>query len=90
VLAAFALLGMVAGLIGGVMYGAKQRFLTTASPCLGIVAGAILAGYHCDTHPDTKAKPVASRLHQFISRGDAVFASLEEHDPRHWSLRTGK
>jgi len=36
-------LGMVAGLIGGIMYGAKQRFPTAALPCLGIVAGGIIS-----------------------------------------------
>ena len=36
-------LGTVAGLIGGIMYGAKQRFPTAASPCLGIVAGGIIS-----------------------------------------------
>jgi len=41
----FAPLGMVTGLVGGVMYGAKQRFLTAASPCLGVVGGAIIAAF---------------------------------------------
>lgn len=36
-------LGMVAGLIGGIMYGAQQRLVTAASPCLGMVAGGIIS-----------------------------------------------
>lgn len=46
----------------------------------------LLAGYECDPHPDTGIKPFAFRLHQFISRGDAVFASLEANPARHLSL----
>ena len=41
----FTPLGMVAGAIGGVMYGTKPRFLTAASLCLGIVVGAIVASF---------------------------------------------
>jgi superfamily II DNA/RNA helicase len=58
----------------------------TPDVCEAAIRRWLLAGYHCDTHPDTKAKPFAFRLHQFISRGDAVFASLEENDQRHLSL----
>ena len=36
-------LGTVAGLIAGVIYIAKQRLLTAACPCLGLVAGCIVA-----------------------------------------------
>ncbi len=46
----------------------------------------LLAGYNCDPNPETKRKPFAFRLHQFISRGDAVFASLEDHDCRYHSI----
>lgn len=46
----------------------------------------LLAGCNCQPHPETKRQPFAFRLHQFISRGDAVFASLEENDLRHRSL----
>ena len=46
----------------------------------------LLAGYNCQPNPETKRKPFAFRLHQFISRGDAVFASLEDGTDRHYSL----
>ncbi len=46
----------------------------------------LLAGYSCNPNPETKRKPFAFRLHQFISRGDAVFASLEDSPNRYYSL----
>lgn len=46
----------------------------------------LLAGYNCEPNPETKRKPFAFRLHQFISRGDAVFASLEDAPHRSYSL----
>jgi hypothetical protein len=35
--------GMVSGLVGGFIYRAGQRFMTAASPCLGIAAGTTIA-----------------------------------------------
>jgi len=46
----------------------------------------LLAGYDCDEHPETKSRPFAFRLHQFVNRGDMVYASLEEPETRHLSL----
>jgi superfamily II DNA/RNA helicase/very-short-patch-repair endonuclease len=46
----------------------------------------LLAGCNCEPHADTGRQPFAFRLHQFISRGDAVFASLEETNCRHLSI----
>jgi hypothetical protein len=36
------LLGMVSGLIGGFLCIARQRFVTAASPCIGVVVGSII------------------------------------------------
>lgn len=38
-------------------------------------------------HPDTGFPVFAFRLHQFISRGDTVWASLESEESRHITLR---
>ncbi len=43
--------------------------------CRAHLAALLLAGYHVG-HPDTGAPLFAFRLHQFISRGDTVFAGL--------------
>ena len=54
--------------------------------CADAIRKWLLAGYQCEPHPETKTKPFAFRLHQFISRGDTVFASLEVSAVRHLSL----
>jgi ATP-dependent helicase YprA (DUF1998 family)/very-short-patch-repair endonuclease len=41
----------------------------------------LMAGYHIES-PETGFRPFAFRLHQFISRGEAVYASLEPEDER--------
>lgn len=56
------------------------------SECAKAIRAWLLAGYECEPNPHTKTKPFAFRLHQFISRGDTVFASLEDADKRHPSL----
>ena len=56
------------------------------SSCEQAIRRWLLAGYLCEPNPITKTKPFAFRLHQFISRGDAVFASLEDAAVRHLSL----
>jgi len=37
----------------------------------------LLHSYTCESNPETGFKPFAFRLHQFISKGDAVYASME-------------
>ncbi len=44
---------------------------------------ALLAGYACEPNPETGFPAFAFRLHQFISRGDTVYASLESEDKRY-------
>src|SRR5271165_1760652 len=46
----------------------------------------LLAGYTCEPSPDTGFPVFAFRLHQFISRGDAVFASIEPEDKRYLTV----
>ncbi|MEW4565781.1 DEAD/DEAH box helicase [Bremerella sp. JC770] len=54
--------------------------------CEDAIERWLLAGCKCEPHPETGRQPFAFRLHQFISRGDAVFASLEETNCRHLSI----
>jgi hypothetical protein len=42
-LAMYVPVGAVCGLIGGVFYGLKQRLLTAASLCVGVLGGGIVA-----------------------------------------------
>ena len=50
--------------------------------CRGAIQQALLAGYHVQ-HPETGFPVFAFRLHQFISRGDTVYASLEAPEERY-------
>ncbi len=54
--------------------------------CEDAIRRWLLAGYACEPRSATGARPFAFRLHQFISRGDAVYASLEDTPVRHLSL----
>ena len=56
------------------------------SACERVIRDWLLAGYNCEEHPESHTKPFAFRLHQFISPGDSVYASLEEPGERHLSL----
>lgn len=52
--------------------------------CLRAIARALLAGYQVR---DDHGRPLfAFRLHQFVSKGDAVYASPETEDERHLTL----
>ncbi len=50
---------------------------TSVERCIAAIQEALLAGYECEPHPETGAPPFAFRLHQFISKGDTIYASLE-------------
>lgn len=58
---------------------AQLSALTKIEPkqCQAAIEQALLAGYQVK-HPETDFPVFAFRLHQFISRGDTVYASLEE------------
>ncbi|MBE0448018.1 MAG: DEAD/DEAH box helicase [Actinobacteria bacterium] len=55
--------------------------------CAGAIREGLLAGYVYETDPATGRKPFAFRLHQFISRGDTVYASLEPEDERYITVQ---
>lgn len=50
--------------------------------CIAVLEDALLAGYNCRI-PKLLRPALAFRLHQFISRGDTVYVSLEDQDKRH-------
>ncbi|MEI6045565.1 MAG: DEAD/DEAH box helicase, partial [Chloroflexota bacterium] len=54
--------------------------------CARAIQETLLAGYECEPNPDTGFPPFAFRLHQFISRGDTVYASLDKPTNRYLSL----
>ena len=54
--------------------------------CEQAIQDGLLAGYDVP-NPDTAFPTFAFRLHQYISRGDTVFASLEEPDDRYITTR---
>jgi len=51
--------------------------------CQSVIQQGLLAGYTCEPNPETGFHPFAFRLHQFISRGDTVYASLEKEEQRY-------
>ena len=71
--------------VGGADGAAQQLSQLTgvdAARCQEAIQMMLMAGYEV-THPETKFPIFAFRLHQFISRGDAVYASLERPEERH-------
>ena len=54
--------------------------------CAIAIQTGLLAGYACTPHPETGFPPFAFRLHQFISRGDTVYATLESEEQRYLTI----
>jgi ATP-dependent helicase YprA (DUF1998 family)/very-short-patch-repair endonuclease len=50
--------------------------------CAQALQEQLLASYASSKHPETGFPPFAFRLHQFISKGDTVYASLEAEEDR--------
>ena len=59
----------------------------SAADCAISIRNWLMAGYHCEPDPQSGLRPFAFRLHQFISRGDAVFSTLEDQQTREFSLK---
>jgi len=55
--------------------------------CIQAIQEQLQASYRCEREPLTNRPPFAFRLHQFISRGDTVYASLEEEADRYLTLQ---
>lgn len=67
---------------------ARQLSELTGTPverCAQVIEAGLMAGYDC-LDPQTGFPAFAFRLHQFISRGDTVYASLEAEETRHLTL----
>ncbi|MGH7822428.1 MAG: DEAD/DEAH box helicase, partial [Candidatus Binatia bacterium] len=55
--------------------------------CGQAIEQQLLASYGSEPNPETGFPVFAFRLHQFISRGDSVYASLEPESDRHITLQ---
>lgn len=58
----------------------------TEAECAQALEKWLLAGYQCTPHPETGNPPFAFRIHQFVSPGDTVYASLEPENRRYLTL----
>ena len=59
---------------------------TTASRCQELIAETLLAGATKIKHPRTGFPVFAFRLHQFISRGDTLYATVEPPEQRYLTI----
>ncbi len=57
--------------------------------CFQALVSTLMAGYKI-RHPETNMPVFAFRLHQFISRGDTVYASLESEEERYITVNAQK
>jgi len=60
----------------GKLTGVDENVATDA------IQQGLLAGYQCDRNPETGFPAFAFRVHQFISRGDTVYSTLESASER--------
>jgi ATP-dependent helicase YprA (DUF1998 family) len=60
---------------------------TSENLCAQAIQRQLLGSYRCEPNPDTGFPVFAFRLHQFISRGDTVYTSLEAEGNRHLTLQ---
>jgi ATP-dependent helicase YprA (DUF1998 family) len=75
--------------IGGARGAAHELSQVAGLPaerCAQAIQAGLLGGYTAEPNPDTGFPAFAFRLHQFISRGDAVYAALDPADTRHITL----
>lgn len=61
----------------------------SVADCTLAIQQMLLAGHSC-IHPETGFPVFAFRLHQFISRGDTVYASLQAENDRYITLQGQK
>jgi len=70
---------------GGAAEELASRTKLSQKECEDAIVCWLLAGYQC-IHPDTGLPSFAFRLHQFISPGNQVFATIESENKRHITL----
>ena len=63
----------------------KELTGVDATSCAAHLQAILLAGYRAKV-PDTGLPLFAFRLHQFVSRGDTVYASIEPPESRHLAM----
>src|SRR6266700_1260999 len=71
----------------GAAIGLSELTGQPVEQCVEAIQQALLAGYTCEPHPETGTPPFAFRLHQFISKGDMIYASLEQEHERFLTLQ---
>ena len=52
-----------------------------------LIRQSLLAGYVCERNPETGFPLFAFRLHQFVSRGDTAYATIESEGTRYLTVR---
>ncbi len=71
--------------------GAARRLSTltgvSEDRCASAIQEGLLAGYEAEPEASTGRPPFAFRLHQFVSRGDAVYATIEKEEERYITLK---
>jgi len=55
--------------------------------CAEVIRRHLLAGYTMEDPAKNNQPPFAFRIHQFLSRGDSVYATIESKDERYITLR---
>lgn len=78
--------------IGGEKGVAAELSLLTGAPvdqCAHAIREGLLAGYNCQPGPDG-ARPFAFRIHQFISRGGMLYATIEPETNRYLTVQAQK
>jgi hypothetical protein len=76
--------------IGGENGAAKDLSALTGiaeDTCVEIIRLHLLAGYQLEDPDKNNQPPFAFRLHQFLSRGDSVYATIESREDRYITLR---
>ena len=63
----------------------SEKTGTDLHVCAQAIEATLLQGSACED-PQTKRKPFAFKVHQFFSRGDRVYASLESESERYITL----
>jgi len=54
--------------------------------CVEVIQQGLMGGYQCEPDPQTGFKPFAFKAHQFISKGDTVYATLDPEAERFVTL----
>ena len=55
--------------------------------CAEAIKEGLLGGYYCEPKPVDETPVFAFRLHQFISRGDTVYTTIDSEEKRHITVQ---